>query len=128
MARLGAELSEIAEAIGVTEETLQDWQVQHPELAAAIGEGKADADATVERSLFRRATGYSHPEDKVYQYRGEAVVVPSVKNYPPDVSAAIFWLKNRKPKEWREKQDLDHGVAEELADVMKRIRGGGDEE
>lgn len=124
MGRLGAGMEQIAEALGVTKEVLRDWQEEHPDFASALKEGMTEANTSVEQALFRRATGYSHQEDKVYQYRGEAVIVPSVKTYPPDVAAAKFWLTNRAGDEWRDKQNLEHEVTEELAEVMKRIRGG----
>jgi len=35
------------------------------------------------------------------------LIVPTVKHYPPDTTAAIFWLKNRQPAKWREKQEVE---------------------
>jgi len=62
----------------------------------------------VVRSLFQRACGYSHPEDKIFQHEGNPVVVPTTKHYPPDATSAIFWLKNRDPANWRDK--VEHEV------------------
>ena len=53
--------------------------------------------------LFHRATGYEHPEDDIKSVNGEIVITPTVKHYPPDTTAAIFWLKNRRPDLWRDK-------------------------
>lgn len=70
--------------------------------------GKEAADERVEQSLYRRAVGYSFDAIKIMQYEGEPVVVPFVEHVPPDVGAAQFWLKNRKGKDWRDKQDIEH--------------------
>ena len=70
------------------------------------GDGKEVADRRVERALFERATGYNHPELKVFCHNGEIVTHEVNKHYPPDVTAAIHWLKVRKPSEWREVNEL----------------------
>lgn len=124
MARIGGEPAHIAEAFGVTVETLKEWHAQHPELATAMDEGAKDAIASVEQALFKRATGYSQVEDKVSVYRGETLTVPTTKHYPPDVAAAKIILTNLASNRWRDKQEINHVVTEELAEVMKRIRGG----
>lgn len=105
LARLGATNQEMAEAFGVSQSTLKLWMVEHEEFSAATKLGKEHADKRVEESLFNRAMGYSHPEDDIRVVNGEIVVTPTIKHYPPDTTAAIFWLKNRKPEEWR---DLKH--------------------
>lgn len=57
--------------------------------------------------LYQRATGYSHLEDKVFNDNGKPLIVPTIKHYPPEVKAAIFWLKNRKSLTWRDKKEID---------------------
>ncbi|GAB7207355.1 hypothetical protein OS21_38510 [Dickeya oryzae] len=52
--------------------------------------------------------GYEHEEDDIKAVNGEIVITPTIKRYPPDTTAAIFWLKNRQPKIWRDKQDINH--------------------
>lgn len=52
--------------------------------------------------LFQRAVGYSHPEEKVFQYNGEIITHMITKHYPPDTQAAQFWLRNRQPERWKE--------------------------
>jgi hypothetical protein len=128
MARIGAERSQIAEAFEVTEEVLQDWLKEHAEFAKAVEEGEKDANAAVEQALFKRATGYSQMEDKVCQYRGEAITVPTMKHYPPDVAAMKLWLANRASGRWTDKQGMEHAVTEQLGEVMKRIRGRNSEQ
>lgn len=106
MATVGGIDREIAECFGVTERTLNRWKLEHPEFGQALKTGKAPADARVEHSLYRRATGYSYDAEKVFQYEGKPVRVPLVEHVPPDTTACIFWLKNRRSDEWRDKQDV----------------------
>lgn len=101
-AQLGATDREIAEMLAVTERTLNNWKHTHPELEEALKVGKETADARVEQSLYRRALGYSHDEVHITAYEGDVTQTPIVKHYAPDTTAAIFWLKNRKPAEWRD--------------------------
>lgn len=108
-ALLGATDADLAFNFDVSEQTINNWKKQHPEFLLALKRGKEIADTKVADSLFQRAVGYSHDEDKIFQYEGKPVIVPTKKHYPPDTTAAIFWLKNRKPESWRDKQEIDHG-------------------
>jgi hypothetical protein len=70
--------------------------------------GKAEADDRVERSLYSRAVGYSFNSEKIFCNKdGEVTRVPYVEHVPPDVTACIFWLKNRDPAHWRDAWQLD---------------------
>jgi transposase-like protein len=111
MAHGGATDREIAEKLGVHEVTLYRWQHEHPEFRSAIKLGKEAADKRVEQSLYRRAIGYSHDATKIMQNNGVPVIVPYVEHFPPDPTSMIFWLKNRKPKDWRDKIDHEHAGA-----------------
>ena len=88
--------------------TISKWKSEHKEFSEALRNGKPIADACVATALYRRAVGYSHPEDKVFQYKGKPIVVPTTKHYPPDIQAASLWLRNRQPERWRDKQELEH--------------------
>lgn len=112
---LGAIDKDLADFFNVSIQTLNSWKNEHPEFLESLKESKAIADAKVERSLYERATGYSHPEDKIFNNQGEELIVPTTKHYAPDTTAGIFWLKNRRPNEWRDKQDLDVTVRQEDA-------------
>ena len=98
----------IAEAVGVTEQTFNNWKKDHPQFFESLKDWKADADNQVEKALFERAKGYNHEEDKVFQYEGGIVTHRVTKHYPPDTTACIFWLKNRRPDLWRDK--VEHGI------------------
>lgn len=107
LAKLGATNQEMAEAFGVSQSTLKLWVVQHEEFSAAIKLGKDVADTRVEDALFNRAMGYSHEETDIRVVDGAIMMTPVIKHYPPDTTAAIFWLKNRKPQEWRDKRETE---------------------
>lgn len=104
---LGATDEEIANAFNVSETTINNWKKKYIEFSLALKEGKQIADAKVAQSLFNRALGYEHEEDKIFNDQGVPLIVPTVKHYPPDTTAAIFWLKNRQPAKWREKQEVE---------------------
>lgn len=107
LAKYGLIDKEIAEFFGVTEKTLNNWKQAHPDFLQSLKKGKEISDSEVIRSLYDRATGYSHPEDKIFNHNGKEMVVPTTKHYPPDTTACIFWLKNRIPEDWREKPTPD---------------------
>ncbi len=112
---------EIADFLGVTEQTVNNWKKSYPNFFESLKKGKAVADEKVERSLYNRATGYSHPDVHISNYQGNITITPIIKHYPPDVTAQIFWLKNRKPNEWRDKHEQVHDVSDKLADLLAKI-------
>jgi hypothetical protein len=103
LCRLGATDQDLAEFFGVSIRTISRWQTQYEAFCRALKEGKSEADARVERSLYQRAVGYSHDAVKILQDKGSPVIVPYTEHCPPDTTACIFWLKNRRPDLWREK-------------------------
>jgi hypothetical protein len=107
-ALLGASDQEIAAAFHVSEAVLNHWRSEHPDFDESLQRGKDTADATVADQLFRRATGYSHPDFISSSYQGEVTLTETTKYYPPDVSAAIFWLKNRQREKWGDVQRHEH--------------------
>lgn len=96
---------EMAEAVGVTERTINNWKKQQPEFFQSLKGWKDQADKKVERALYERACGYKHPETKAQFVDGVWETFDMVKHYPPDSTSMIFWLKNRK-KEWSDQQDI----------------------
>lgn len=105
---LGATDKDLADFFEVVETTIDNWKKAHPEFLGAMKKGKQLADATVADRLYKRATGYEHDAVKIFNNGGEAMEVPYVERYAPDTTAAIFWLKNRQPANWRDKQHVDH--------------------
>jgi hypothetical protein len=106
---LGATDEDLARYFEVGHATISNWKNKHPKFLEALKKGKAEADAVVAEKLYHRAKGYSHPEDKIFNNNGTPLVVPTIKHYPPDTTAAIFWLKNRQPDQWRDKREVEHG-------------------
>lgn len=107
LCKLGATDKELADFFDVSEPTLNAWKRTHPKFLSSLKSGKAQADAEVAAKLFHRATGYEHPEVHVSNYQGEVTLTPLTKHYPPDSTAAIFWLKNRQPQKWRETKAIE---------------------
>jgi hypothetical protein len=93
--------------------TLNRWKVEHPEFRESLNEGKATVDARVEESLLRRALGFTGTETRLEAKADESGrplrggrVIKTTKEVPPDVTACIYWLKNRKPRSWRDRHDV----------------------
>lgn len=99
----GATDFELSEYFDVAWSTLKLWKIKHPEFSAALKAGKEIADNLVERSLYQRAVGYSHPDVHISNYQGTVAQTPITKHYPPETVACIFWLKNRRSAEWRDR-------------------------
>jgi hypothetical protein len=105
LCKLGATDQEIADFFEVSARTIYRWKASHDEFCQALKAGKDEADDRVERSLFARANGYEHDEVDIRVIGQEIIQTPIRKFYPPDTTAAIFWLKNRRPGEWRDKRE-----------------------
>lgn len=121
LCRLGATDKELADFFQVNEDTVNEWKKVHPEFSESLKEGKLLADAEVADKLFRRATGYEHKAVKITASPdGREHLTEYVERYPPDTTAAIFWLKNRRPDVWRDKTEqaisLTKRKAVELSD------------
>ena len=105
---LGATDIELGVFFEVDESTINRWKNEFPEFCVSIKKGKYIADATVASKLYHRATGYQHPDVDIKMYEGQIIETPLVKYYPPDTTSAIFWLKNRQPKKWRDKSEVEN--------------------
>lgn len=110
LCRLGAIDKELADFFDISEVTLNAWKKEHKGFLKSLKEGKELADAEVADKLFKRATGYSHDDVHISNYQGSITITPIIKNYAPDTTACIFWLKNRRPDLWRDKTDIGVNV------------------
>lgn len=123
--RLGATDLDVAEMLKISPRTLYNWRNTKPEFAAALVTGKAPADERVERSLYQRAIGYEQEEVKIFMPAGatEPVYAKFTAKYAPDVTACIFWLKNRRPEQWRDKPEGAGGddLAGAIANLIERL-------
>ncbi len=135
-ARDGLTEEQIASKMGVSRATLNNWKKNFLDILDTLKKGKEYADRTVERSLYERAIGYTTCVKKPIKVReikynrsGKRVETEKVIyaeeeiHIPGDVTAQIFWLKNRKPEQWREKADnmthVSNGVLESLLEIEK---------
>ncbi len=114
LCELGATDADLAEFFEVHVATIYRWAAKKGEFCEALKVGKEVADDRVERSLYHRAVGYSHPDMHVSSYLGDVKLTPITKHYPPDTTAMIFWLKNRRRADWRDKQEHEHTGADGL--------------
>lgn len=116
---MGATDANLADFFGVSVTTINNWKIRHPIFLEALKDGKRPADDKVKRSLYERANGYTYESEKIVTLSagaGEGSYVERVPirvHVPPDVTACIFWLKNRRPEQWREKEAEKQEVDEE---------------
>lgn len=128
-ATIAAELCEggatdevLAAELGVSVKSINRWKAAHPEFRQALKDNKIVADEYVKRSLYHRALGGEYEEMQAIKLKrinyvdGKKVseeeyieMVPVTKSVPADTTAAIFWLKNRRSKEWRDVKQVEHG-------------------
>lgn len=103
LAEAGLTDHEIATFFEVNVATFYRWQAEYPELRDPLKAGKEVADERVTKSLYHRAIGYSHEAVKIFMPAGakKPVYAPYIEHVPPDTVACIFWLKNRRPQDWR---------------------------
>lgn len=101
---VGFTMDQVAEALDVSKSTFELWCYEtHPEMYDAILEARHHADGKVAASLFARATGYTYVAEKVVSSKDGAEVVTYKEHCPPDVNAAMIWLKNRQPALWKDR-------------------------
>lgn len=107
MAERGATDFEIADSLGVSVRTLYRWKAQHEDFRQSLKIAKDIADERVERSLYQRAVGYEQDAIKIFMPAGadKPVIAEYVEKIAPDTTAMIFWLKNRKSQEWRDRHE-----------------------
>ena len=136
---MGATIPELAESLGVSRRSIYQWASKYPAFAHALKVGKAPADDRVERSMFQKAVGFTTTETKrkyaVTQGKDGKDVRTLVseeihdKSYAPDVTAGIFWLKNRRPELWMDRKsitgDLDINIGDGISDreLKQRVLG-----
>lgn len=103
-ARDGLVEEQIAKNMGISVSTINEWKNRFPEIKEALKKGKEVVDREVENALLKRALGYEYEEITEKYEMGELTETKvTKKQVVPDTTAQIFWLKNRKPREWRDK-------------------------
>ncbi|TCW35308.1 Homeodomain-like domain-containing protein [Laceyella sacchari] len=104
-ARDGLTDEQIAHNMGISVRALYQWKKKYVQIFQALKKGKEVVDRQVENALLKSALGY-HYEEEALTNKGEVVTLR--KYQPPNTTAAIFWLKNRKPVDWRDKVITEH--------------------
>lgn len=109
LVRLGATNAELADFFGVTIDAVKYWAASREEFCAALKNGRDAFTDRIERSLAQRAVGYTFDSVKIFCNKdGDVVEVPFREHVPPDVTACIFWLKNRRPEDWHDVHRHEH--------------------
>ena len=134
-AKNGLTHEDIAHNIGINVATLYDWRNKYPEIDNALKKGKEVADILVENALYKRAIGYTYEEtiteiteipyiDKngKQAIKKEKHIKKVEKTALPDTTAQIFWLKNRKPTVWRDRQDQVIHSIEDLTPLGELLK------
>lgn len=97
---------QIAKNIGIKRPTLYDWKNKYSDISDALKRGKEIVDRQLENALFKSATGYEYTEvTEELTENGMEITKKVTKQVAPNPTAAIFWLKNRKPDEWRDRKE-----------------------
>jgi hypothetical protein len=97
---------QIYKNMGISRTTFYKWKSENSEFADLLKRGKEIADREVENALFKSATGFIGPDDKYY---------------PPNTTAQIFWLKNRKKDDWKDKREQDVSVSTPISDTAMKV-------
>lgn len=125
-ARDGLTELQIAKNLGISKATFEKYKKEHSDFLYSLKKGKEIIDFEVENALLKRALGYKYKEvtkERIIRKDEKGKVLTDIHGFPcyemvvtktvekevaPDTTAQIFWLKNRKPQQWRDKQDVEH--------------------
>ena len=139
-ARDGLTEKDIAKNMRVSPASLREWKHRFEEIAEALKEGKDSADRVVENALYKSACGYTveitepikvkriiYDEETGRKVREYEEVVEATKqlHFPAQVTAQIFWLKNRKPAQWRDKTEVQTAPTNGVLESILAIEKGG---
>lgn len=127
-ARDGLTDEQISNNLGISTTTFYEYKKNYPEFSESLKRGKEIVDYEVEKALLKRALGYEF-EEKTYETRWDEnqgrfreVLTKKVrKEVVPDTTAQIYWLNNRKPKQWRNKRNEEEGNNENLNKVEQLL-------
>lgn len=129
-ARDGLTEEQIAHNMGINRCTLREWKNKFPLLSTTLKKGKEVADKNVENALYKSAMGYDYEEvteqrrfDRATGEYKMVVTERKKKHQPPNTASIIFWLKNRKPEVWRDKQEItDSQALEKLDSILGELK------
>ena len=124
-ARDGLTDEQIAKNIGISRASLYEWKKKEVDISDALKKGKEIADFEVENALLKKALGYTITLNKQKVTKdGDVVDTIEEVHVPPDTTAQIFWLKNRKPNTWKDRveTDEDKEAVANASQVIAKIR------
>jgi len=98
---------EVAQSFGLARTTFL-YAIKTNGLIDDVKKAKEIPDQKVEKSLFKRAIGYTYTEKKIEKYYSKIKETTTKKEVPGDVTACIFWLCNRMPERWRNRQQVEY--------------------
>jgi len=127
-------LGDIADKIGITIQCLRKWRDKYPEIDEAISTGKEETDYRVENALLKVALGYTSTETKTIigppdKNGNRAIKVEKTeKKIPPNPTAIMCWLNNRKSDQWKRNRDNIYQTKDEDSKItVNIIRHGKDD-
>lgn len=115
---LGHTNDELAGFFDVATSTIDLWIKEKEEFSGAVKDGRVIADANVAVSLYQRATGYEHPEEKIFNHKGEIVRATTTKKYPPETKAIEMWLHNRCGDKFAKKVEVENKHSGEVKSTL----------
>ncbi len=108
IAMRGITEGQMSEIFDISPRQMGKWKAQYPLFKEALEAGYTDADAAVLGALYQTAVGYTHDEEKIFQWDGEIIRADTVKHYKPDVNAIKLWMTNRQREYWADRKDIEH--------------------
>lgn len=124
-ARDGLTDEQIAKNIGIATSTFYEWKKKEIEFSEALKKGKEVIDFEVENALLKKALGYTITiKEEKLDKDGFVHTLEKDVHIPPDTTAQIFWLKNRKPNNWKDRveTDEDKEAVANASQVIAKIR------
>lgn len=124
LAKQGMGETQIAMALGVIPDTFFGWKRENSQVAKALEHGRSLCLDRVERALVQRAIGWRGPTEKVLR---DGRVVRHRQYLPPDTTAAMDVLTNRRPDQWKRKTESNQpvGIVVQInAPVINRALAG----
>jgi hypothetical protein len=127
MCRSGLTDEQMSKELGISVATIHNWKKKYPEFLESLKESKDFVDSLVEDCLLKRALGYEYEEIKTIAKKDKDGEIKTTriektrKTVVPDTTAQIFWLKNRKPEQWRDKIEQGGDSVESLAEALSKM-------
>ena len=137
-ARDGLTDEQIANNMGISRSTLFEWRKNNQDISNALKKGKEVVDIEVENALYKKALGYNVLLKKTFklkriEYNDDGKKIKEYEelvdgydetHIPADTTAQIFWLKNRNPRKWRDKVEVETNKQElsKLDELLGEIK------